>query len=150
MEAKVVVDASVWASRLMPQDVNHNISRAWSERFTVEKGLLVSPTFLLIEIAATISRVANDIALAKQIVKDMNHNDTLNFVSLDSTLVEAAISIAADLQLRAGDAIYVAVAHQLNIPLVSWDKEQLQRAGRLVATYTPGEYPFSEEVQKEE
>ena len=61
---------------------------------------------------------------------------------LDSVLVRSAVDIASDLQLRAGDATYVAVAYKLKIPLVSWDKEQLQRGGNLIATYTPGTYPF--------
>ncbi len=57
-------------------------------------------------------------------------------------LVQAAVNIALDLQLRAGDAIYIAVAQQLNLPLVSWDNEQLERGGRLITTYSPNNYPF--------
>ena len=68
---------------------------------------------------------------------------------LDDTLVWAAVEVAADLKLRTGDATYVAVAHQLNIPLVSWDKEQLQRAGSLVSTYTPDNYTF-QQIHEEE
>ena len=37
---------------------------------------------------------------------------------------------------------YVALAHQLNIPLVSWDKEQIQKASSLITTYTPENYIF--------
>jgi len=34
-----------------------------------------------------------------------------------------------------------ALAQQLNIPLVSWDKEQLRKASNLLTTYTPDTYP---------
>lgn len=149
MEPKVVVDASVWVSRLMPQDVNHDASSFWMERFTAEGGFLVAPVFLLIEIAASISRVTGDTALAKQIVEDIKSDSMMQAMPLDTTLVQAAVTIAADLQLRAGDATYVVAAHQLNIPLISWDKEQLQRAGSLVSTYTPDNYAF-QEVHEEE
>jgi predicted nucleic acid-binding protein len=149
MDPKVVVDASVWVSRLMPQDFNHNASSFWVERFTAEGGFLVAPSFLLIEIAASISRVAGDIALAKQIVEDINSDNMMQTVPLDAALVQTAVTIAADLQLRAGDATYVAVAHLLNIPLVSWDKEQLQRAGSLIPTYTPDNYTFQEFHEEE-
>ena len=76
----------------------------------------------------------------------------MQFVPMDSALVQAAIDAATNLQLRAGDAIYVALAHQMNIPLVSWDKEQLQRAGRLITTYTPENYVFpgDEEASNED
>jgi predicted nucleic acid-binding protein len=53
-----------------------------------------------------------------------------------------AVEVAVKLQLRAGDAAYVAVAHRHNIPLISWDKEQLRKASSLTTTYTPDEYPF--------
>jgi len=61
---------------------------------------------------------------------------------MDFALIRTAINVANDLQLRAGDATYVAVAYQLSIPLISWDKEQLRKASKIVQTYTPDTYPF--------
>ncbi len=29
----IVVDASVWVSRLVPQDVHHELTRQWLERY---------------------------------------------------------------------------------------------------------------------
>jgi len=142
MDVTVVMDASIWVSQLRPQDTNHNASRLWVERYTAAGGLLVAPVFFLIEVAAAISRRTEDPALAKKAIEDLTSTNVIQFVSLDSVLVQAAVDIAADLQLRGGDAIYVAVAQQLNLPLVSWDKEQLQRAASLTRTYTPGTYPF--------
>jgi predicted nucleic acid-binding protein len=41
--------------------------------------------------------------------------------------------LAVDLQLRNAQASYVAVAQQLQIPLVSWDQQHQERtAGRIV------------------
>jgi predicted nucleic acid-binding protein len=142
MDVMVVMDASIWVSQLRPQDANHDASRLWVERYIAAGGLLVAPVFLLIEVAAAISRRTGELALAKKAIEDLNSTDVIQFAPLDSVLVQAAVNIAADLQLRAGDAIYIAVAQQLNLPLVSWDKEQLQRAGSLTRTYTPGSYPF--------
>ncbi len=142
MDVMVVMDASIWVSQLRPQDANHNASRLWMERYTAAGGLLVAPIFLLIEVAAAISRRTGEPTLAEKAIEDLNSLDAIQFVPLDSVLVQAAVNIAADLQLRAGDAIYVAVAQQSNLPLVSWDKEQLQRAGNILATYTPSTYPF--------
>ena len=148
MNTKVVVDASLWVSRLMPQEVNHNASSLWTEQFTTLGGMLVAPVFLLIEVAASIARQSGQPDLSRQSVTDLQTDEAMSLIPLDSTLVETAIELASTLQLRAGDAIYVALAHQMSIPLVSWDKEQLQRASRLITTYTPENYVFPGDEEK--
>ena len=153
MHDKVVVDASVWVSSFSPEDVNHNVSRIWMEQYNAEGRLLVAPIILLIEVAAAISRRTGQAVLAKKALTRLevaSAMHTIQIVPIDAALVQAAVEVATNLQLRAGDSTYVALAHQLNIPLISWDKEQLQRASTLVATYTPGDYALQEEVHKEE
>lgn len=142
MSVEVVVDASVWVSLLIPRDVNHNASATWMTHFINSDGLLVAPTFLLLEIAASIARQQGTSEEAKETVADLSKSNEIRLMPLDSSLLDTAIDIATNLQLRAGDSIYVAVAHQLNIPLVSWDKEQLRKASSVVQTYSPEGYPF--------
>ena len=142
MDAAVVVDASVWVSGFISKDINHNASRLWIERYIAEAGLLIAPAFLLVEVAAAVSRQAGQPALGREAIKTLYYVSAIRFMPLDSAFVWAAVEVAADLQLRAGDATYVAVARQLNIPLVSWDREQLQKAGNLTTTFTPGNYVF--------
>ena len=149
MDTAVVVDASVWVSWLITYDVNHDASLLWIERYITEGGFLVAPSLMLVEVAATISRQMGEITLAKETVKNLHTASEIRIVPLDDTLVWAAVEVAADLKLRTGDATYVAVAHQLNIPLVSWDKEQLQRSESLIPTYTPDDYTF-QEIHEEE
>lgn len=95
------------------------------EGFTTAGGLLVSPIFLQIEVASAVSRLTRNPILARQAVGDLTRIHSINFVSMDDALVQTAINMSIELQLRAGDTIYVAAAHQLGIPLVSWDREQL-------------------------
>jgi len=111
-------------------------------RYIAAGGLLVAPALLAIEVAASISRQTGELTLAKAEAKNLYSIPSIRLMSLDSELVWTAVDVAADLQLRAGDATYVAVAHQLNIPLVSWEKEQLQRARSLIVTSTPDSYDF--------
>ena len=142
MDAAVVVDASVWVSGFISKDINHNASRLWIERYIAEGGLLIVPAFLLIEVAAAVSRQAGQPTLGREAIRTLDYVRSMRFMSLDSAFIWTAVEVAADLQLRAGDATYVAVARRLNIPLVSWDTEQLQKAGNLTTTYTPRSYPF--------
>jgi predicted nucleic acid-binding protein len=105
----------------------------WMEQYHSTKGLLVIPTFLLVEVAASISRLTGESRQAKETVRQIVAINIIQIVGMDNELIQATVDIAADLRLRAGDAIYVAVAHRLNIPLISWDREQVQKAGTLVA-----------------
>ncbi len=149
MNIRVVVDASVWVSRLMPPEINHNASSFWVERFTAEGGLLAAPSFLLIEVAAGVSRQTRQPSVSKKALEDLNNANVIQFISMDEVLTQAAIDVAINLQLRAGDAIYVALARQLNIPLISWDKEQLPKASTIITTYTPATYVFPQSESEE-
>jgi predicted nucleic acid-binding protein len=142
MDGSVVIDASVLVSWIVSVDANHNDSQFWMKRYRAIGGLLVVPAFAMIKIAAALARQTKQLVLTRALIKDLYSISILRIVPLDSVLVRSAVDIASDLQLRAGDATYVAVAHKLKIPLVSWDKEQLQRGANLIATYTPGTYPF--------
>ena len=44
---------------------------------------------------------------------------------------------AADLGLRGADAVYVATAQALHLPLLTWDDDQRDRAGRVIGAFTP-------------
>ncbi len=138
----VVVDASVWVSWLRPQDVNHNNSFSWIKSYRNTTGLMVAPLLLLVEVTSAVARQTKDASLTKEIITNLIEVSTMRLMPMDFALIRTAINVANDLQLRAGDATYVAVAYQLSIPLISWDKEQLRKASKIVQTYTPDTYPF--------
>lgn len=142
MNVSLVVDASVWVSLLRAEDINHVPSRLWMGQYTAINGPLVAPTFMLVEVAAAISRRTGEAALAKKAIDDLSSSSIIQFVAIDDDLIQSAIDVATTLQLRAGDAIYVALAQRLNIPLISWDKEQLQKASTIITTRTPDSYTF--------
>jgi predicted nucleic acid-binding protein len=133
----MVVDASVWVSRLVPHDVNHATSRGWLQARLAGDDLLVAPVLLLVEVAGAVSRRTRRPSLAKRAIEVMMRLPGLRLVPVDSRLGRAAAQLAADLGLRGADAIYVATAHQLGITLVTWDVDQCERAGRLIVVQTP-------------
>ena len=142
MSVSLVVDASVWVSWLRPVDINHDPSRIWMEQYIANSGFLVAPTILLVEVAASISRQTGQVIRAREAINQLRVISKIRIAAMDAVLVQEAVDVAINLQLRAGDAIYVALAHQLNVPLVSWDKEQLQKASTIITTYTPAIYVF--------
>jgi len=142
MNDRVVIDASEWVRRLMPLEVDHEVSKLWMESFTEAGGQLVAPVFLQIEVAAAISRQTGQAAVSERALKVLDSTDAMRFILLNSALVKASVDVATKLQLRAGDSIYVALARQLDLPLVSWDKEQLQRTASIITSYAPSNYVF--------
>jgi predicted nucleic acid-binding protein len=134
--AEIVTDASVWVSRFIDDDVHHEASVSWLRRQIDAATFLVGPTLLLVEVAAAIARRTGDAALAAAIVEQLEQFPPLRLEPLDDALAAVAVSLAGSLGLRGADAVYVAVARQLGAPLVSWDEEQIRRAGAVRPTDT--------------
>ena len=129
----VVIDASVWVSRLVPQDVFHSAVTDWlAAQREADVGLL-SPTLLLPEVAGAISRRTGAPELARQAVETLQSLPGLQLVQMDAALVNEAARLAADAGLRGADSTYVAVASRLGLPFVTLDNDQSKRAFGVVS-----------------
>ena len=131
-----VVDASVWISYLLPDDVNHEQSRAWFERLAPTETIL-APLLLLVEISAGLARRTGRFDIVEQAVAIVRAEPRLTLQSMDDALMETAVELAAELRLRAGDAIYVALASISGFRLVSWDREQRERSAGHILVSSP-------------
>jgi predicted nucleic acid-binding protein len=100
---------------------------------------LFSPTLLLADVAGALSRRIGQSELAHQAVQMLLRLTELRLVPVDGRLGRSAAQLAAEIGLRGVDAVYVATAHQLKVPLVTLDREQQARAGRLVEVGSPGQ-----------
>jgi predicted nucleic acid-binding protein len=132
-----VVDASVWVSRLVPQDEHHAQSRDWLEQQTTNGQLLVAPVLLLAEVAGAVTRRTGRMELGRRTIETILRVPGLRLVTLDGRLGLEAARLAAELRLRGADAVYVAVAHRLNLSLVTWDEEQRLRGAAKIVVRTP-------------
>lgn len=119
------------------RDVHHAASRQWLQAHLVAGGRVVAPTLLLPEVAGAVTRRSGDPALGYRVVHDITRLAEVQFVGLDGQLGASAARLAAELRLRGADAVYVAIAHGLDIPLITWDREQLNRARTHIAARTP-------------
>jgi predicted nucleic acid-binding protein len=122
--AFIVVDASLWVARLVPQDVFHPVVKDWLEGQRAAGILLLSPALLLAEAAGAISRRTDDAQLAQRAVQSLQNLPGLRLVEMDHTLVQEAADLAARLGLRGAEAFYVAAAARLKIPLASLDRSR--------------------------
>jgi predicted nucleic acid-binding protein len=133
----VVVDASVWVSALVPEDVHHAASHRWLEARLREGALLVAPVILLAEVGGAVARRTGDIALGRQAVDMLLAFPTLRLAPVDDRLGSEAALLAAQLRLRGVDAVYVATAILVGAPLVTWDVEQRKQAISVIQAYAP-------------
>jgi len=133
----IVTDASVWVSHLVAQEIHYVASRKWLTAMVSGNKIIAAPALLLAEVGGTIARRTGEERLGLEAVNHILSTPNLRLVYTDSDLGMAAARLAAAWRLRGADALYVAVAHQLNIPLVSWDQEQIGRASSVVAAYMP-------------
>ncbi len=61
----------------------------------------------------------------------------LRLIPVDNVLADKATYYAIDLFLKGADALYVSVAADLGLPIVTWDKEILERGPPIVVADRP-------------
>lgn len=129
----VVVDASLWVARLVPQDTFHSPVRGWMAANLAAGTEMLAPSLLLAEVAGAISRRTGETGLAQRAIAHLENLPGLRLVEMDRTLLDESAQLAAELGLRGADSIYVAVASHLNIPLATLDNDQRERASGRIA-----------------
>ena len=81
----------------------------------------------------------NDVQVARQAEAFVRANPRVTLVPMTDELVDEATEIAAQLRLRAGDSIYVALARMNGARLVTWDREQIARSALVVEAASPAD-----------
>jgi predicted nucleic acid-binding protein len=132
-----VIDASVYVAVINADEEHHERSWAWFEQAAREGNGIAAPSILLAEVAAALGRGMGDRALAHRVVQQMLDAGVVELVAVTEALAQQAADIAADHRIRGCDAVYVALAAQLDDLLVTLDQEQLERAAALVTTRMP-------------
>ena len=133
MSSMLVTDASIWVSYLVPQDVFHLTSKNWLKKQRDQEVDLLAPSILITEVAGVIRRQTGDPTLAHKVVQILKELPGLTLIKMSYSMVEQATELAAELGLRGADAFYVAVAAYFQIPLATYDEDQLSRASALLS-----------------
>jgi predicted nucleic acid-binding protein len=133
----IVTDASVWVSTLFATDAMYARSLAWLQQELSNEQVFVVPSIFLAEVAGAASRRSGNPLLGRSVIGNIVTLKSFDVRDIDRDLAIRAAEIAAALPLKGADALYVALAQQLNLPLFTWDREQLQRGAQIVAVQTP-------------
>ena len=127
----MVVDASVWVSRLVSEDVFHQQVKAWMSARLDAGDEFIAPSLLLAEIGGAISRKTTP-ALGLQAIEIVKNLPGLQLVEMEQPLLNDAAQLAAELGLRGADSIYVALAFRLNLLFVTLDADQKEKAKKQI------------------
>jgi len=133
------VDASVFLNAFNPYEAGHEESYRLLTRLQTDAIPIVVPTLLLPEVAGTIARGRQDSQLAREFTHALSRLPHVVFVPLDAALAQRALAVAAEHRLRGSDAVYATVALQFGSTLVTLDREQRERASKVVPTRRPSE-----------
>ena len=127
----IVVDASVWVARLVSEDVFHESVKTWMFARLEEGDQFLAPSLLLAEIGGAISRRTSSLFGLKAI-EHLQSLPGLQLVEMEDSLLLEAAHLAAELGLRGADSTYVAVAARLDLPLITLDVDQRERARKRI------------------
>ena len=129
-----VVDASVCVALFKADEPGHEASRTWLGAATESREPVVAPVTLLPEVAAALGRGAGDEELALRVVALLRSTRLVQLFPVTEGLAERAARIAAGQRIRGGDALYVALAAELRMELVTLDRQQFERGAEVIAT----------------
>jgi predicted nucleic acid-binding protein len=132
-----VIDASVYVALINARESEHSSSWAWFEQAEAAQEPIVAPVILLAEVSAALSRGVGDPALAHQAVRQLLSSEVIELTPVTTTVTERAAAIAADHRIRGCDAVYVALAEQLDDCLVTLDQQQFERGTAVVTVRKP-------------
>jgi predicted nucleic acid-binding protein len=135
----VVVDASVWLGTLLHTDPFDEPTLRWLQQYQVENGIVAAPTTLLSEVAGAYARRTGQADIAVEYSYEIQSDPRVQLYSVDGAPGDASARLAAYLPLKGSDAVYVALAQGLGVPLVTRDREQLERGSAVIQTMTPEE-----------
>ena len=98
---------------------------------------MIAPVILLAEVSAALSRGTGEPALAHRAVRQLLRSSLIELTPVTTAVAKRVAAIAADHRMRGCDAVYVALAEQLDDHLVTLDQRQLERGAAVVTVRKP-------------
>lgn len=132
-----IIDTSVYVAIVNRTEPGHQASLAWFKHMERTNSPITAPAIFLAEVGAALSRGLGNAEIGHQIVNQLLQRNLVEIVPVTTYLGQRAALIAANYKIRGCDAVYVALAEQLERPLVTLDRQQLERGSRVVTTMSP-------------
>jgi predicted nucleic acid-binding protein len=133
----MIVDTSVWVAIFRENDVHHAAGIAFLDWAIANQQDLDIANLALSEIAGVFARQTGKATLATRTVRAVLALPRVQRHGLSDALGDRAAALAASCKLRGADAVIVALAEALDQPLITLDREILERSSRVVEAEAP-------------
>ena len=131
------IDASVIISALRPQEPYSERSRAFLDRTRGNQLKVFLPEIALAEIASGLYRATRNADFVSEVISSLRSTPAFYFVAVDSKIVSQAVNVILKTGLRSLGALYIALAIEYNLVLITLDKEQASKGGQLIHIEPP-------------
>ena len=133
------IDASVHINAENPAEAGSTDSQRFLLEIDQRTLMVYSPTLLLVEVAAAVSRALDDTERGMALAQSIRFLHSWVWIPLDNLLTEEACRVATEHSLRGADAVYAAVALRHGTTLVTLDKLQAKRMLDVLTVKTPAQ-----------
>lgn len=137
---RVVIDACVLISAFKADEPQHASAADLFVLLDYHHIEVCAPALLFPEIAGALARPMRDVAYAARVIDGIRHVLPIRIYPLDESLAAGAEAIARECFIRGADAGYAALAKRLHAPLITLDRELLERGCGTFRALTPGEW----------
>ncbi|MCO5220660.1 MAG: type II toxin-antitoxin system VapC family toxin [Thermomicrobiales bacterium] len=135
----IVVDASVWLSAILESDIHHHETLPWRTSIERTGEQIAVPSHFPAEVAGVLSRTGSDRLFITGTLDLIGAESLFTIYPIDVQFGLACAELANSAAVRGSDAIYLALARFLQVPLLSWDRQQRERGALFCRTMTPVE-----------
>lgn len=131
------LDASVIVSSQLEKEPLYRRSKTLLNLIKNKKIKVFLPEIAIPEISSGIFRGTSNKNFTLEFVNHLRNLPNFLFIPIDAKLSNLASVIITETGLRANDAIYIALAYEYNLELITLDKDQLEKGKNFVKIRFP-------------
>ena len=133
----ITIDASVFVNAFSPTESGSDKSLEFISRLKEQSIPIILPVLVLPEIVSALSRKQGNSESALQLAREIKSLPNITLITVDESIADLAVEIAANNGLRGSDAIYAAVTLRFGTELITLDREQLDRLPKVLSVREP-------------